>query len=450
MDDMKATLPGPAGPGSARLPDSPPEPSERYDVAGMSTSPGPPAQLWNRDFVLLWQGQFVSRLGDQAFLIALMFWTLETTASTTLMGVLMTAGTLPLVLLGPFAGTFADRSPRVAILVGSDLGRGLVMLGLGAAFHYVPSAWLFVLLFWSTLANGALTALFRPTLNATVPDLVPDKRLAASNAVLDTSQQVSLLLGQALGGVLYRLLGPALLFVANGVTFLLSGASESFIRLPRDAARRPRAAHGYGAFMRETRAGLHYVWTARGLRWFVLASSVFNFLVVPVVLLLPVLVSNYLHGGAVWYGFLLATASAGAAVGSLLAGLPLLTARLRARVVLALLFALALLMAVLGFVRTPTAAIAVLLLIGLTSAAFNVLELTLLQRTTPDEIRGRVLGLLATISAALMPAGMLFGGIIGDIANQNVPAIYLGCGISAMVVALALSCYKPSRDFLSS
>lgn len=72
--------------------------------------------LFSRSFILLWQGQLVSQLGNQAFLIATTYYTLEGTGSATLVGVVMMASTVPIVLLGPIGGTLADRHSRRAIL----------------------------------------------------------------------------------------------------------------------------------------------------------------------------------------------------------------------------------------------------------------------------------------------------------------------------------------------
>lgn len=63
-----------------------------------------PDRLLNRNFVLLWQGQLVSHVGSQAFVIALLYWTMEVTGSAKVMAMLVIGSTLPAIILGPFAG----------------------------------------------------------------------------------------------------------------------------------------------------------------------------------------------------------------------------------------------------------------------------------------------------------------------------------------------------------
>ena len=94
-------------------------------------------RLFNRNFLLLWQGQTVSLLGTQAYLVALMFWLTETTGRPALVGTMTMVGGLA-TFLSPIGGTLADRSSRRDLLVRLDLISGAAILALAILFFAFP------------------------------------------------------------------------------------------------------------------------------------------------------------------------------------------------------------------------------------------------------------------------------------------------------------------------
>src|SRR5688572_10041506 len=351
------------------------QPSEPLPIAKPAT------RLWNRDFFLLWQGQTVSQLGNQAFHIAMMSWLLRATGSASLMGLIMFTSLLPGVVLGPVGGTFADRHSRIRIALICDLLSAAAVLALAFMMfdprveRLEPAAVrsVIALMFGVSALLGVLRAFFTPALSAVIPDLVPREKIPAANSLNQSSVQGSSLLGQAIGGVLFQILGAAFLYLIDGLSFLFAGLCAFLIRLPpRAAVPRPAAAHPFRQFFRETADGFRYLWKQSGLRDFAVVASLVNFLGMPILVLFPFFVELYLKKDARWYGFLLAAIGAGSVAGFVLAGAKPLKGEERRRWIATAMILAPLFFGILGFVTNAWAALGVAFLGGAALGVINV------------------------------------------------------------------------------
>lgn len=423
-------------------PPSPPSPCARSK----------PIKLLNRNFVLLWQGQFVSQLGSQAFAIAMVFWIKRQTDSATMLGLAMLAGTLPAALLGPFGGTFADRHSRRTIIIAGDFVRGVASLALAALVLSGPERAHLILpaLIATSFVLGLTDSIFRPAIGASIPDLVPPERVTAANSMNRVSLDVSTFVGQGLGGILFRILGPGLLFLADGVTYLFSGLSECFIRIPQELPERAASwRQVVGGFSRDLREGLAHVWRRKGLRLLLLVSPVDTFFITAIVVLLPFYVEDVLGATPDWYGFLVASFGAGSLAGSVAAGTLTLRGQVRCRAFLTFSFAFALAAGGLGLVRTPLAALGLICAAGAMNG-FNLIHLlTITQLSTPGRLRGRVFGLMETLALSMAPLAAGLTGIVADLLDQDIPLIYTAAGIALAGVALVLVLSPSVREYLA-
>lgn len=413
----------------------------------------PPGPLMSRNFSLLWMGQTVSQLGNQAYSIAMLYWLMERTGSASLMGFMMTASTLPGVFLGPFGGTFADRHSRIRIIVVTDLlaGLGVGLLTLTLWLRPDSTSLLIGMLFTVALLLGVVRSFFQPAYSASIPDLVPKNRLAAANSLSQLSLQGTVFVGQGVGGVLYGLLGAPLLFLLDALSYLFSAGASALV--PRDRPRRAERStdvHPFRQFLRETAEGFRWVWARKGMRDFLFGVSLINFLAMPVTVLFPFYVKLYLHAEPKWYGFLMAALSVGIVVGFLLAGLLRLKGDARARGVLTAMVFYPICFSTLAFLRTPIPAMFAVFVGGITVGLINVYLITLIQAATPSEVRGRVMGLLGTLSGGLVPLGMAAGGVVGDLTNKNVPLVLLISAGTALLIVLFLIASRHCREFLAA
>lgn len=409
------------------------------------------SKLFNKNYFLLWQGQFVSKFGDQFFSMALMLWLTYEINAPALMGSLLMVGGIVSLLLGPFAGTLADRASRKLIIVLTDFINGLVMTGFAILFFIRPdnTRLLIIVLFGITMANAALRAFFGPAISASIPDLVPKSKLNAANSMGQFSTRISQLVGTPVASALYPILGAPLMFLINGVSFIFSSISELFISIPKLKRKVDETSSTeLSSFKADLKEGFHYVWNNAGLKAIVLVSAGLSFFSVPIITLISFFIKDFLRAGAMWLGILSAAYSIGALIGFSLAAVVKLEKKVRAYVLMILVVLEGVLYAVLAIQALPVTALIVIVLIGIGDGFINVNIMTIIQLTTPSEIRGRVFGVMAMISGSLAPLAMGVSGFAAKFLNHNIPLIYMICGAAMMLLSIIAMSFRAYREFL--
>lgn len=412
-----------------------------------------PEKLFNRNFALQWQGQTVSRLGSQVFMAGLLFWIKHATGSAALMGILSMVSSLPGVILMPVGGALADRYPRRSIIIIGDLIRGLALLALTTLMFLRPNAIAAIVvgLFVVSVINGIVGSFFGPALAATIPDIVPRSKVTAANSLGQLSLQGSLFIGQAIGGWLYQTVGAAVLFLLNGLSFLYSSASEVFVTIPQTIPERKGDwREQFRAFGKDIAEGFHYVWAKPGLREMLVFSATLSFFTAPILVLMPFYVEDTLGATPAWYGFLLSGFAVGTMLGYVLAGILRVRARTRGALMIAISVLVPLGFIGLGLAQSTGAALALTVIGGLAGGYVTVNITTLIQATTPSEIRGRVVGLLAALSTALTPIGSGVAGIAADLVDRNIPLIFIVSGALTALIALLLTTRRSYRAIMST
>jgi len=409
-------------------------------------------RLWNRNFFLLWQGQFVSQLGSQAFVIAIMFWIKHETGSASLMGMMMMLSMLPAVILGPIGGTFADHYSRRKIIIYSDVFSGIAVLFLALLMFVAPGntrlilLWLFVVsVFW-----GIVRSFFNPAITAAIPDIVPVDKVAGANSLLQSSVQISTFVGQGLGGFFFMLLGAPVLILIDGITYLFSALSETFITIPQTLPEKSnRLREKLAQFRKDTIAGFKFAWGNKGMRLVFLMITVLHFFIMPITLLLPFYVEDFLMATPAWYGYILSGFGFGSLIGYVIAGTLKVSGERRSSVVVGAMISGTVLLASLSIITQAILALGVFLLFGVLNGIININIITVLQTSTGGEMRGRVFGLFTTLTSGLSPVAMGLAGVVADLMGQNIPLIYAICGLTLILLTIVSSLLRPFRHFLA-
>lgn len=103
----------------------------------------------------------------------------------------------------------------------------------------------------------------------------------------------------------------------------------------------------------------------------------------------------------------------------------------------------------LGFTPVPIVALALAFVAGAMNGFVNVYARTIVQMTTPADMRGRVFGLLNTLAVGLTPLAMGLSGVVADLVNQNIPLIYRTCGGIALALSLLVVLSERFRALLA-
>jgi GNAT superfamily N-acetyltransferase/MFS family permease len=215
-----------------------------------------PRRLWrDRDFATLWAGQTVSLVGSQVTAFALpLVAALSLGASAVQMGLLTAAEFAPSAALGLVAGVWIDRLPRRPVLIAADLGRA-------ALLGTIPAAALAGVLgigqlYAVALLAGALGLLADVGRGSLLPSLVGRAALADANGKLAMSGSVARVAGPGLSGALVQLLTAPIALAADALSFLVSAACLSRVRVVEAPA--AEAGPGRGVWA-EIGAGLRVV-----------------------------------------------------------------------------------------------------------------------------------------------------------------------------------------------
>ena len=172
----------------------------------------------NRSFRNIWIGDVASNLGDWLNTIAIYTLVRELTGSPQALGFIFIAKLLPFAVAAPFAGLINDRLNRRRLMIGSDLARAVIVLGLVwiDRAEQVPLAYALI------AAQVLLSAVFVPARSASLPNITERSELLTANTLLAATWSALLAIGAAAGGFATEWLGADRVFVLDSLTYLVS------------------------------------------------------------------------------------------------------------------------------------------------------------------------------------------------------------------------------------
>jgi MFS family permease len=387
----------------------------------------------SRSFTLLWAGQTISSLGDGAFNTAVAWQVLTLTGSATMMGLVMIAQTLPMILFLLLGGVIADRFPRKLVMLWSDASRAIAVLLIAAlAMTHLLQIWHLIVL---SFFFGAVRGFFMPAYQSIIPQLIEKDDLASANSLTELSYQLYILLGPMLGATCVALAGTSTAFAFDGLTFGISALCLLGLRLPASSARtaaKASSSRGVRGTMIELREGIRYVAGSTFL-WVTIVLAALTSIggAGAVQVALPKLVQS-IYKQDIW---LLGIIWAVGGVGSLIA-LPLVTYLNRLRkqgLVIYLAMAISGAALIAFGLPSPRLLQPAVACIAMTVFTFGqtigeVLWITVMQETVPDDKLGRVNSINQLAAYGFWPLGFILAGWITDRISPT--WVFIGAGVS--------------------
>ena len=375
-------------------------------------------------FRRLWIGLGLSSLGDWLGLLALTAMASQLADDSYASQNFAIAGVLflrvvPALVLGPFAGYVADRLDRRTTLIVGDLARGLVFLT-------IPLIGTLTWVFIATVIIEAITLVWLPAKDATVPNLVPPDKLEAANQISIATTYGSALPAagifvvlslstKGLNSVFDVLEAPVVLaLVFNAVSFVVSGLVIATLHdIPRGSSLAADAPTGVFAVIRE---GWTYVFGTPLIRGLVLGIAG-AFAAGGVVIGLARVYVADLGGGDPGYGLLFAAVFAGLGTG-MLRGSRVLRAMTRRRLFGVCLTGAGMVLALIALVANLVVVTVLAVVLGFFAGTAWVTGYTLLGLEVDDSLRGRTFAfvqMVVRLSLALvLAAAPLIAGLIGE------------------------------------
>ena len=378
----------------------------------MSKGPGLFSSLRHRDYALFISAFTTSSIGSWAYNVALVVWIIDATDSTGWVAVAAVCRFVPALLFSAYGGVLAERFERVRLMLCLDLILFLVMVAMAVAMTLdLPAA---VVVATAAISSTVFTA-YEPAAAAMTPLLVGEQDLGSANALRNTIDNVCVVAGPGLGAVLLLLGEPGVTVAINAATFLASALLLSAIRTrsrPVDVTE-----GGEVGPLRQMLVGIRAISTSSSAAVLVAFCLIVTMVFGMDTVLFVVLSRDVLGTGAEGYGYLLAGLGVG---GVLAAGL---VTRLERRPRLGLVIWLGtagycMPTALFLVVDDPTLAFVIECVRGASTLVVDVLAITALQRSLPNDLLGRVFGafnalclLAVLIGSSVVPFGISWFGL---------------------------------------
>lgn len=400
-------------------------------------------KLFSKDFTLVVIGQIISLFGNATIRFALPLYLLNLTGSSALYGTVTACAFIPAILLSPVGGIVADRVNKRNIMVILDFFTAAVIIAFLLLMNGVN---LIILLTVTLMLLYGIAGAYQPSVQASIPALTSQDNFMAANSIINTISSFASLTGPVLGGVLYSAYGLKPVLWVCMVCFTMSAVMEIFIKIPfqkqiSDGGIFKTARADFAQSIRFVRKEKPVIGKA-----LLVVCGINLFLSAMIIVALPYLITEVLHFEVSQanrlYGYAEGALAAGGLAGGIGAGIfaNKLAIRKSGNLVIACAICVfpisaALILfssAVINYIVITVCCFAIMVF----STIFTVQMMSFVQLETPQNLIGKVIAVILTVSMCAQPLGNALYGILFEICKGYEYTVVLFSGVVSLIIAI--------------
>lgn len=397
-----------------------------------------------RNISLFLTGKLTAALGSSIYGFAIGLYILAETGSSLNFAITLLLTVLPRVLLAPIAGTLSDRWERKKIIIISDFACAVWLLFIFLLFtFFVQEIWV---LYLATAVLNTLNTFYSTAVTSAIHNMVGSEYLQKAMSLNQAAVSISTILGPVLGGVLFGFLNISVFMILNVVAFTISGLASIFISYDLFAEKKINEMNT--SVFTELKSGISYVRNNDFLKSLIMVSVVLNFWFAIFPVVMPYLVLTVRSMEPYRLGIIEGAFSVGMLVMSVVLA-QRKEIKNKEKSIMGGLIGMAIVLILIGVPSIPVLMgisnniyfpylICLVVLLASFIMIINMPIMVLLQKSTPDEYRGRVMSLLETGASAMTPLGFILFGFILEL----VPAWIILAISGASIILLVLYTIK--------
>lgn len=367
--------------------------------------------LTHRNFRLFWIGQCISLIGTWMQNIGQAWLVLKLTNSAFKLGLVSALQFLPMMFLSLFVGTLIDRFPKRKVLLFTQSSLMILAAILATITYFnVVKYWHILIL---AMLLGFVNTLDNPTRQSFIIELVGKKDLMNAIALNSSIFNLARIVGPAIAGLLIGILGIAICFYLNALSFIAVLIGLWLINVPG----KPVVDKKYNV-LGDLKEGLGYISTRPIIYLPLILLALISTFVMNFNVLIPVFAKQDLHRNAMGYGLLMTSMG----VGSLMGALTLATRSRngpKIEVLMAGALGMSVFQIILSMEKNYWLTAFTLLIVGFCSIIFTASVNTTIQLNAEDYIRGRVMSVYSLVFGGVTPIGSLYAGKITEMLGAS-------------------------------